>query len=49
IDFASKSHKYNQQFVRYILVHPNECKQYIHLLLIAAKQFDKSNVINYCL
>ncbi|CAF3892408.1 unnamed protein product, partial [Rotaria sp. Silwood1] len=32
-----------------ILVHPNECEQYIHLLLIVAKQLDTSNVINYCL
>ncbi|CAF5066779.1 unnamed protein product, partial [Rotaria sp. Silwood1] len=32
-----------------ILVHPNECEQYIHLLLIVAKQLDKSNVISYYL
>ncbi|CAF1321785.1 unnamed protein product [Rotaria sp. Silwood1] len=32
-----------------ILVYPNECEQYIDLLLTAAKQLDKSNVINYYL
>ncbi|CAF5107265.1 unnamed protein product, partial [Rotaria sp. Silwood1] len=29
--------------------YPNECEQYIHLLLIVAKQLDKSNVISYYL